>query len=80
MPLVVVVRSHRQLKAVIDKAPAGFGTDPDTYHSDAVFLKAPLTAQQVMGIVALRDGVDQVGRATAWSISHGSARSGPRAR
>jgi len=59
VPLVVVVRSHRQLKAVIDKAPAGFGTDPDTYHSDAVFLKAPLTAQQVMGIVALRDGVDQ---------------------
>jgi uncharacterized protein (DUF1697 family) len=59
IPLVVVLRSHRQLRSVIDKAPAGFGTDPDTYYSDAVFLKAPLTAQQVMGIVALRDGVDQ---------------------
>lgn len=59
LPLVVVVRSHRQLKSVVGKAPAGFGTDPDTYYSDAVFLKAPLTATQVMGIVQLRDGVDQ---------------------
>lgn len=59
VPLVVVLRSHRQLKSVVDKAPDGFGTDPDTYYSDAVFLKAPLTAKQVMGIVALRDGVDQ---------------------
>ena len=59
VPLVVVLRSHRQLKSVIDKAPNGFGTDPDTYYSDAVFLTAPLTAKQVMGIVALRDGVDQ---------------------
>lgn len=59
VPLVVVLRSHRQLKAVVDKAPDGFGSDPDTYYSDAVFLKAPLTAGQVMDIVALRDGVDQ---------------------
>lgn len=59
VPLVVVLRSHRQLKSVVDKAPDGFGTDPDTYYCDAVFLKAPLTAKQVMGIVALREGVDQ---------------------
>ncbi|CAN5160531.1 DUF1697 domain-containing protein [soil metagenome] len=59
VPLVVVVRSHRQLQAVVDKAPDGFGTDPGTYYSDALFLKAPLTATQVMGIVKLRDGVDQ---------------------
>jgi uncharacterized protein (DUF1697 family) len=59
VPLVVVVRSHRQLHAVIDKAPAGFGTDPDTYYSDTLFLKAPLTAEQVMDVVQLRDGVDQ---------------------
>lgn len=59
LPLVVVVRSHRQLKSVVDKAPKGFGADPDTYYSDAVFLKAPLTATQVMPLVELRDGVDQ---------------------
>jgi uncharacterized protein (DUF1697 family) len=59
VPLVVVLRSHRQLQNVIDQAPEGFGTDPDTYYSDAVFLKAPLTSKQVMSMVELRDGVDQ---------------------
>lgn len=59
VPLVVVVRSHRQLTSVVARAPAGFGADPDTYYSDAVFLKAPLTSRQVMGLVELRDGVDQ---------------------
>ena len=59
VPLVVVVRSHRQLRNVNDKAPAGFGRKPDTYHSDVIFLKGPLTSKQAMGIVELRDGVDQ---------------------
>jgi uncharacterized protein (DUF1697 family) len=59
IPLVVVVRSHQQLRAVVEKAPAGFGTQPDTYHSDAVFLKAPLTATQAMGVVQCKEGVDQ---------------------
>jgi len=59
IPLVVVVRSHRQLRAVVEKAPEGFGTQPDRYHSDAVFLKAPLTAKDAMRVVQLREGVDQ---------------------
>lgn len=59
VPLLVVVRSHRQMRSVIDNAPAGFGQKPKTYHSDAIFLKAPLTGKQVMRIVELRDGVDQ---------------------
>lgn len=59
IPLVVVVRSHRELEAIVDKAPDGFGTEPDTYHSDVIFLKSPLTAEQAMSIVALREDVDQ---------------------
>ncbi|AQA03364.1 hypothetical protein BVC93_14140 [Mycobacterium sp. MS1601] len=55
--LVVVVRAHRQLKTVVAKAPNGFGGDD--HHCDVLFLKAPLTAEQVMGIIDLRDGVDQ---------------------
>jgi len=58
-PIPVVVRSHRQLRSVVDDAPAGFGTRPDTYHSDVVFLKAPLTSRAAMGVVELREGVDQ---------------------
>jgi uncharacterized protein (DUF1697 family) len=59
LPLVVVVRSHRQLRDVVQKAPAGFGQQPGTYHSDVIFLKAPLTSKQAMRVVQLRDGVDQ---------------------
>ena len=59
VPLLVVVRSLRQLRNVVEKAPAGFGEHPDTYHSDAVFLKGPLTSRQAMKVVELREGVDQ---------------------
>ena len=59
VPLVVVVRSERQFRTVVEKAPDGFGAQPGTYHSDAIFLKAPLTSRQAMGVVKLREGVDQ---------------------
>jgi uncharacterized protein (DUF1697 family) len=58
-PLVVVVRSYRQLRRVIDQAPAGFVALDGTHHRDAVFLKAPLTPAKAMGVVRLREGVDQ---------------------
>jgi uncharacterized protein (DUF1697 family) len=64
VPLVVVVRSHDQLRKVVDDAPDGFGAAPDTYHSDVLFLKAPLTARQAMRVVELREGVDQAWRGT----------------
>jgi uncharacterized protein (DUF1697 family) len=59
IPLVVVVRSHDQLRNVVDQAPDGFGAEPNTYHSDVIFLKGPLTAKQAMRVVVLREGVDQ---------------------
>jgi len=62
VPLLVVVRSHRQLRAVVTKAPAGFGGDE--HHCDVLFLKAPLTAATVMGVVELREGVDQAWKGT----------------
>ena len=58
-PLVVVVRSHAQLRSVVANAPAEFGAKAGTYHADAIFLRSPLTSAQVMKIVKLRDGVDQ---------------------
>ena len=58
VPLVVVVRSHAQLHNVVDRAPDRFGSEPDIYHSDVIFLKAELSAQQAMRVVELRQGVD----------------------
>ncbi len=59
IPLVVVVRSHRQLARVVSGAPPGFGDAPEERLSDVVFLKAPLTVAQAMRVVELRDGVDR---------------------
>ena len=59
IPLVVVLRSHVQLRNVVSKAPDGFGEQPDRYHSDVIFLKAPLSSKQAMLVVDLREGVDQ---------------------
>lgn len=59
IPLVVVVKSHTQIRSVVEEAPPGFGEKPDKYHSDAVFLKAPLTSKRVMEVVDPREGVDR---------------------
>ncbi|MEM8745269.1 MAG: DUF1697 domain-containing protein [Actinomycetota bacterium] len=58
-PVVVVVRSHRQLANLVRSAPDGFGTDRDMRLSDVVFLKAPLTSATAMRAVSIRDGVDR---------------------
>ncbi len=55
-----LILSHAQLKAVIDDAPKGFGTKPTEYHSDAIFFMPPLTMDEAMSVVSLREGVDQV--------------------
>jgi uncharacterized protein (DUF1697 family) len=62
VPLVVVVRAHQQLRRVVERAPKGFGAAPDKYHSDVIFLKAPLTSAQAMRVVELREGVDAAWR------------------
>jgi uncharacterized protein (DUF1697 family) len=59
-----VVRSHLQLRTIVDKAPDGFGRAPDAYHSDVIFLKGQLSSRQAMRVVKLREGVDE-----AWTGS-----------
>jgi uncharacterized protein (DUF1697 family) len=55
----LVLRSHQQMKAIIAKAPKGFGTDPNTYRYDVIFLKGPLTATKAMKSVTTQEGVDK---------------------
>ena len=57
--IAVLVLSHKQLKAVIDKKPKGFGEQPGTYHSDAVFLMG-IDSKSAMEVFDPRDGVDAV--------------------
>ena len=55
----VVVRNRAQMRAVVEHAPKGFGTEPATYRYDAIFLKPPLTSKVAMKSVPTKPGVDE---------------------
>ena len=55
----VALRSRRQMRTVVEEAPAGFGTRPDVYRYDVLFLMDPLTAAAAMEHVRTRPGVDE---------------------
>lgn len=55
----VLVLTESQLQAVIDKKPEGFGEQPDTYHSDVIFL-IDIDSTQAMTVFKPREGVDKV--------------------
>ena len=46
------------MKATVEKAPKGFGSAPDDYRYDVLFLKPPLTPAKAMKVIRVRDGVD----------------------
>jgi uncharacterized protein (DUF1697 family) len=54
----VVVRSERQLREIVAKAPRGFGAEPDAYRYDVIFLKEPLTAAKALAQVRTNPDVD----------------------
>ena len=56
----MIVVSHEQLKKVITRAPAGFGSDLDSYRYDVIFLKEPLSTDNAMKSIKVKEGVDQV--------------------
>ena len=56
----VLVLTHKQLRAVAQNRPKGFGNQPDTYHSDAIFLMEDLTADKAMPIFNPREDVDNI--------------------
>lgn len=58
--LAVVVRTGEQLQAVVRAAPHGFGTEPERFHDDVWFVKAPTTAADVVAALSPREGVDEV--------------------
>jgi uncharacterized protein (DUF1697 family) len=57
--VAVLVLTRAQLRAVVRDRPKGFGDEPDTYHSDAVFLMG-IDAATAMQVFDPRPGVDRV--------------------
>jgi uncharacterized protein (DUF1697 family) len=63
-----LVLTRKQLQAVIDDKPRGFGEQPQKYHSDVIFLMG-ITAAQAMRAFDPREGVDRIwpGRGVIYS-------------
>jgi len=57
--VAVLVLTDAQLRAIVERRPKGFGDQPGTYHSDAVFLMG-IDAASVMPVFDPRPGVDRV--------------------
>jgi uncharacterized protein (DUF1697 family) len=55
----VGLRSRKQLQDVVARAPRGFGTQPDRYRYDVIFLKSPLTASGAIKNFPINPGVDE---------------------
>jgi len=55
---LLVLITHNQLEKVIKQAPEDFGSNPDEYKYDALFLKEPFTSEEAIRIVKIREGVD----------------------
>ena len=55
----VLVLSQERLQAIVDNRPEGFGSQPDRYHSDAIFLMG-IDAAEAMAVFDPRPGVDTI--------------------
>ncbi len=55
----VVLLRRSQIRAIVDRAPKGFGTQPARYRYDVIFLKAPLTPRAAIKDVPTKEGVDR---------------------
>jgi uncharacterized protein (DUF1697 family) len=55
----VLVLTKKQVQAIVDKRPKGFGGQPTKFHSDVIFLMGIDPAETLLGFVP-RDGVDKV--------------------
>jgi uncharacterized protein (DUF1697 family) len=55
----VVLRSRSQMRAIVERAPKGFGTEPSKYRYDVIFLKPPLTATTAIRSMTMKEGVDR---------------------
>jgi uncharacterized protein (DUF1697 family) len=54
----VVLRTRTELRAIVEQAPKGFGTQPRLYRYDVLFLKPPLSAPVAFCSVPTKEGVD----------------------
>jgi hypothetical protein len=71
------------MRAVVDRAPKGFGAEPSKYRYDVLSLKSPLTEKRVLARVPTKEVVDRIWPELGdlyWSREehHDQARGAPR--
>lgn len=54
----IVLLSHIQVETVIKNAPAGFGTFPDKFKYDVIFLRDGFTPNEIITRIKTKEGVD----------------------
>ncbi|MEP7167290.1 MAG: DUF1697 domain-containing protein [Candidatus Woesebacteria bacterium] len=71
----VLTLTTKQLQAIVDKRPKGFGNQPEKYYSDTIFLM-DIDSAQAMSVFDPREGVDKVwpGNGVIYSQRLGSLR------
>lgn len=55
----VLVLTNSQLKMIVNNRPKGFGEQPDTYHSDVIFLMG-VPANEAIKVFQPKEGVDTI--------------------
>lgn len=55
----VLALTHKQLRAIVESKPKGFGEQPDIYHSDVIFLMG-ISENEALKVFSPREGVDTI--------------------
>jgi len=58
-PSRLVTVTHEELEKTVHSAPRGFGSEPDTYRYDVIFLKEPLIPKEAIKSISIKEGVDE---------------------
>lgn len=56
--LKIVLLSAADLERIVNEAPADFGSEPDNYRYDVIFLKDKLSPIELLKTLRIMDGVD----------------------
>jgi uncharacterized protein (DUF1697 family) len=56
----LVLKTHSQMRAIVEKRPKGFGSEPTKFRYDVLFLKPALTPKAVVAAAQPKDGVDHI--------------------
>jgi len=56
----VVLLDRQSLERIVREAPRGFGTSPEEFRYDVIFLRKPMTPSEAIKEVRARPGVDAV--------------------